>query len=108
MPELVYSLTVPGNSYNYIDPNNPTGHILSVGDWVFGRPGVSNANSVRSALDALISHTIIVPIGDQASGEGANQRYHIASFVQIRITSYRLPSQNSISALYMGAAICHP
>lgn len=36
-PALVTSLTLPGNSETYVNPNDPTDHTLAVGDWVFGK-----------------------------------------------------------------------
>src|SRR5688572_6147025 len=43
VPTLVQSLTAPGDSGTYINPANPQDHQVSIGDWVRGKPGVSNA-----------------------------------------------------------------
>lgn len=52
---LATSLTSPGDAGTYTNPNNPADHELDLDDWVWGDPGISNANSVRDALDALIA-----------------------------------------------------
>src|SRR4051812_6147881 len=65
---LVTSLTAPGDVDTYVNPNDPTDHILGTGDWVDGKPGVSNSSSVRAALDALEQIDIAVPVWDTTSG----------------------------------------
>jgi hypothetical protein len=105
-PTLVGSLTQPGDSYTYVNPNNPNDHMLIAGDWVSGKPGVSNSKDVRNALDQLIGIPITVPIWDQAQGSGQNGAYHISGFAIIEIVSYQLPSQNQISAVFEGYTSC--
>src|SRR5215813_7406350 len=39
-PTLVASLVPPGNSTNYVNPDDSTDHEVNVGDWIVGRPGV--------------------------------------------------------------------
>jgi VCBS repeat-containing protein len=109
VPALVNSLTPPGNSNTYINPNNSADHTISVGDWVRGSAGVSNASSIRKALDALKPLVITVPVWDQATGQGANLTYHITGYAKIQITDYRLPGQNRISAIFWGyQTSCQP
>lgn len=105
---LVQSLTPPGNSQSYANPDNPADHTPTQGDWVRGRPGVDNAQAVRSALESLVNSysLIVVPVWDQASGHGSTLRYHIVGFVWVIITAYHLPDQQRISALYWGPATC--
>lgn len=105
---LVQSLIPPGTSATYTNPINPTDHVLSVGDDVRGRPGVKNSTDVRQALDGLVQQgdLIVVPIWDQASGQGNNLRYHIAGFAWVRLSGYQLPGQSRISAQYFGKALC--
>lgn len=55
---LVLSLTPPGDSGLFVNPRNSDDHLLSPGDWVSGRPGVANADDVRSALDVLLAGTL--------------------------------------------------
>ncbi len=105
-PSLIDSLTPPGNSSAYTNPNNPGDHVVSVGDWVQGRPGVSNASGVRNALDTLKTRDIVVPVWDVATGQGANTSYHVVGFARIRILDYRLPSENRITARFLGLAKC--
>ncbi len=40
---LVTSLTPPGDSETYVNPDDPADHEVSVGDWIHGKPGVSNS-----------------------------------------------------------------
>jgi hypothetical protein len=105
-PTLINSLTQPGDSYTYVNPDNSTDHQLVVGDWVSGRPGVSNGRHVRGALDALVGFQITVPVWDQVRGEGENAAYHVVGFAYVIIESYQLPSQNQITAQFMGYANC--
>src|SRR5687768_17266207 len=101
-PALAASLTPPGNSSTYVNPNNPSDHVLSTGDWVRGKSGVSNSSSVRQALDKLKTIDIDLPVWDASTGNGSNTQYHVIAFVRVRITSYRLPGQNRISARFLG------
>ena len=105
-PTLVASLTVPGNSDTYVNPADATDHEVSVGDWVRGKPGVSNSSAVRDALDNLEDFEIILPVYDQVTGSGSSAAYHISGFAKVRILGYRLPSANRISVVYLGNADC--
>lgn len=106
---LATSLTTPGDASTYTNPNDPTDHLINLGDWVWGKPGISNASSVRAALDSLISNTttMSIPIWDNVTGNGNNTQYRIAGFALIRLSSYRLPGQNEIQATYLGPATCN-
>ncbi|MGC1378977.1 MAG: DUF6531 domain-containing protein, partial [Anaerolineales bacterium] len=101
-PALATSLTPPGNSSSYANPNNFFDHVLSIGDWVSGKAGVSNSSAVRQALDQLESIDIDLPVWDTATGSGANTQYHVVDFIRARITGYQLPGQNRISARFLG------
>jgi hypothetical protein len=105
-PTLVTSLTPPGNSATYVNPSNPTDHTVRVGDWVQGKPGVSNSKAVRDALDYLETGVITVPVWDVAQGQGRNTYYHVVAFADVQIISYRLPSQNQISVVFLGYENC--
>jgi RHS repeat-associated protein len=105
-PTLVTSLTPPGDSTTYINPNDPNDHVLVVGDSVDGRPGVSNSKGVRDALTQLESQDIVVPVWDQAQGQGSNNLYHVVGFAQVRIIGFQLPGANTISARYLGSTDC--
>ncbi len=106
VPTLVASLTPPGNSHTYINPNDPNDHIVSIGDWIEGKPGVSNAKKVRNALDELMSMDIVVPVWDATQGNGANTVYQVSGFATVRILDYRLPGQDRITVQFLGMASC--
>jgi choice-of-anchor A domain-containing protein len=104
VPTLANSLTPPGDSDTYINPYDLSDRWLTIGDWVQGSPGVNNASSVRNALDTLKTIDITVPVWNQASGNGNNSLYRVETFAVIRITDYALPSQNRITATFLGYA----
>jgi hypothetical protein len=103
---LVVSLTIPGDSTNYVNPADPTDHELDVGDWVTAKVPVSNRSSMRAALDSLLGMDIIVPVFDGVRGSGNSTAYHVAGFAHIQLVDYSLPSQNIISVLFLGIADC--
>ncbi len=105
-PTLANSLTPPGDSHTYVNIYDAADKRVSIGDWVQGSPGVANASGVRKALDQLKTRDIIVPVWDVAQGQGNNANYHVSAFAQVRITDYRLPGQNRISAKFLGYATC--
>ena len=105
-PTLINSLTQPGDVATYINPDNSSDHTLVSGDWVSGKPGVSNGKHVRAALDALVGFQIIVPVWDQARGQGDNTAYHIVGFATVILIDYHLPSQNQITAEFVGFSSC--
>src|SRR5688572_684653 len=69
-PALATSLTPPGNSASYINPNDPADHQLSLGDWVSSKPGVSNSKKVRDVLEALKQLDITLPVWSETRGQG--------------------------------------
>lgn len=106
---LAQSLILPGNSSTYTNPDNPSDNVVSVGDWVLGRPPVNNNQAVDAALRALVAgnYKVIVPIWDQSTGQGTNLRYHISSFAWIYgIEAYSLQQPNSLSFRYWGPSNC--
>ena len=103
---LATSLTQPGDSHTYVNPNNPADHLLSVGDWVKGVPGVNNSSAVRRAMDDLVGVPIVVPVWDQTTGEGSGARYRVVGYAEVAITSYHLPGSSRISAIYRGMVNC--
>src|ERR1051325_1373014 len=106
-PTLVKSLTPPGNSQTYVNPFNRRDHFVSVGDWVQGKPGVTNSREVRQQLDVLKQIDIVVPVWDRAMGGGHYSFYHVVGFAKVRITDYRLPNQNRITARFLGMVDCN-
>ena len=105
-PTLVKSLTPPGNSRTYVNPFNRSDRVVSVGDWVQGKPGISNSDKVRRALDILKQIDIVVPVWDRAASRGNNSLYRVAGFARVRLTDYRLPKQNRITARFLGMVDC--
>jgi hypothetical protein len=99
---LVTSLTGAGNASAYNNPDDPSDHDLSVGDWVLGRPSASNSIGVRDALDALEDSEIMLPVWDQVRGSGSSAAYHICGFTRVKIIGYRLPGQNRITVRFLG------
>ena len=108
MVTLVYSLTPPGNSQTYINPDDPNDHIVSPGDDVSGRPGVADGVAIRRALDNLKPLIITVPVWQDApdASDEVGIRYPVVGFAQIQITDYALPGQNSISVIFWGFTNC--
>ncbi len=104
VPVLTASLTPPGDSDTYVNPYDSEDQVVSVGDWVQGSPGVSNASDIRAMLDALIDGEMVitVPIWDAAEDQGNNANYQVAAFAQVQLVDYRLPRDNRISAIFQG------
>jgi len=105
-PTLVTSLTPPGNSSTYVNPRAPRDHVVSVGDWVQGKPGISNSSQVRKGLNTLEQIDITVPVWDQAIGRGNNSLYHVVAFARVRLLNYHLPKENRITARFLGLVPC--
>ncbi|MDD4348975.1 MAG: Ig-like domain-containing protein, partial [Opitutales bacterium] len=106
VPSLVRSLTIPGDSYRYVNADDPSDTELSAGDWVHGNPGVSNARGVRDALDGLLGLEIILPVWSQSSGQGRGARYQVVSFARVRLLSYNLSGSHRITFRFLGYADC--
>ena len=102
VPTLVHSLTPPGDVQTYVNPDDPADHELNPGDWVSGKPGVSNSKQVRDALDQLETIDIDLPVWDSARGQGSHAAFHVIAFARVRVVGYSLPGQNSISVQFLG------
>jgi hypothetical protein len=105
-PTLITSLTPPGDSTDYINPDNPVDQEINAGDWVSGRSSVSNRSSMRNALNNLLGTEIIVPVFDDVRGSGSSLAYHVAGFAHVQLVDYRLPSMNKISILFIEFTDC--
>ncbi len=105
-PVLAASLTLPGDSDSYVNPNDGSDTILNPGDWAQGSPGVSASKAVKTALNALLNVPIDVPVWDLNSGSGNNFDYHVVSFATIALTDYRLNGNGWLSFTYLGAKNC--
>jgi len=102
---LVTSLTPPGNSDSYVNPDNSADHEINVGDWVLGRPAASK-KPVKNALDNLVSVDIVVPVFDAVRGSGSTLAYHVAGFAHVQLVGYRLSPQNKISVYFIEFTDC--
>jgi uncharacterized repeat protein (TIGR01451 family) len=102
-PALARSLTFPGDSHAYVNPNDVRDHRVTVGDWVRANTGVSNSSAVRAALDRLKGVEIVVPVWDATVGSGSDGRYRVASLARVRLTEYRLAGQQRISVRFLGS-----
>jgi uncharacterized repeat protein (TIGR01451 family) len=114
VPTLIKSLTPPGDSHTYINPLNPADHIVSAGDFVRGKPGVSNAKAVRDALNILKTIDITVPVWNVVAGNGTKTNYRVTGFASIRLIDYKLPegprhsvNNHKISVRFLGFVSCN-
>jgi len=103
---LVASLTPPGDSETYINPDDTDDHVVSIGDWVQGKPGVSNSKNIRETLDELKTLDIVVPVWSQTRGRGNNADYRVCAFARVQLLGYNLPGQNKITVRYLGFSSC--
>ena len=107
------SLALPGDSYNYLAPNDSVNdanrdHILNIGDWVQGNPGKNNGSQVRAALDLLIGQEIIVPTWSEYSETGSKLDYLVADFATVELIAYELSGDSPwFSLVYKGQARCY-
>jgi hypothetical protein len=53
-----------------------------------------------------MSTVMVVPVWDQAYGQGNNAAYHICAFANVQIVSYQLSAQNMITARFLGFTDC--
>ncbi len=106
VPTLVKSLTAPGDSGSYVNPDRPEDHQVSLDDWVRGKPGVSNSRKVREALDHLLGQEVVLPVWDVVRGGGEKAEYHVAAFARLQLLGYELPHRNRLSARFVGYTSC--
>jgi hypothetical protein len=59
---LLQSLTPPGDSASYINPENSADRTLSVSDWLVSRPDADNTEQLRAAMETLKTLEITVPV----------------------------------------------
>jgi hypothetical protein len=101
---LCSSLTPPGNSNTYINPADADDNQIDVGDLIAGSPGVKNSACVKEQLDGLIANDSIIgiPAWDLTSGDGNNAFFRTRAFALVQLTSYQLPQERRISAIFRG------
>jgi RHS repeat-associated protein len=104
---LADAFVPPGTSNNYRSPLNASDTQLNVGDWVEGAPGVKNSKTIRSNLDALLDHNIIVPVWGSVDGQGARFNYETLRFAVIRLNDYALNGKGYISFTFERYTRCY-
>lgn len=102
---LIQSLTSPGDSYRYVNPDKASDTVLSVNDWVKSSES-DNHKSVRKALDTLKSRDIVVPVWYQTRGKNNKLAYRVAAFAKVRLISYNLSETDRISVRFLGFVSC--
>jgi hypothetical protein len=105
---LASSLTPPGDSDAYINPDDPQDHTVSVGDWVAGRPEVSGDQDVDLALSSMreSNYRYVFPLWDQVSGDGDSLRYRISGFAWASLEDFSVGQPNTVTMRYWGQAMC--
>lgn len=98
-PTPLYPYMVNG----YVNPNDNEDLSLNIGDYVWGSPGVSNSNAIRTTMDEHIDlgRTLRLIVWDTAVGTGNNTKYHLKGFAVFRLYGYRLQSPNWILAEFI-------
>jgi RHS repeat-associated protein len=104
---LAASLVSPGDSFNYVNPDNAGDHLLEIADWAQGATGSMNASVVRARLDALKNRDIVVPAWSEVRGQGSDFDYHVAKFATVRLKAYDLTGQGWLSFEFRGFKNCY-
>ncbi len=107
-PTLLRSLLDHGDSYTYVNPDQPQDHTIGPGDWIQSKPGLSNSSGVRHALDRLCSREIILPVHDLTRGHGEKAAYRVAGFARCVLLGHRLPGRNHLTFRFLGFISCTP
>jgi hypothetical protein len=71
---------------------DPDDDKLDAGDCVWALTGNVNSDAVRGQLDFRTDQVRYVPVWDKAIGSGSNVAYRIVRFAKIRLTGYKLTS----------------
>jgi len=106
-PTMAGSLTPPGDSDTYVDPDDASDRLLNIADWAQGSPGSMNSNAIRDAMDVLKTIDIILPVWDNTRGQGSRFDYRVQRFVTVRLRDYRLTGQGWLTFEYKGEATCY-
>jgi hypothetical protein len=72
-----------------------------------GQVGAKTGESVagmQDCMDDLIENgtTVLIPLWDQANGQGSNLEYNLVGLAAFRLTDYTEPLINSISGEFIG------
>jgi hypothetical protein len=103
---LVRSLTLPGDSELYVNPDDSSDRTLSPGDWVSGVRRVKAVQSLDDALNRLEGTTIVVPVWDQVERKGSSLKYHIVGFARLAIVTHSLRGPDRLSIILWGYVPC--
>jgi len=106
-PTMAGSLTPPGDSDTYVDPDDASDRLLNIADWAQGSPGSMNSNAIRDAMDVLKTIDIILPVWDGTRGQGSRFDYRVQRFVTVRLRDYRLTGNGWLTVEYKGEATCY-
>jgi hypothetical protein len=106
-PTLAASLTPPGNSYNYVSPDDASDHLLEIGNWAQGATGSMNAFPVREQMDVLKTRDIVIPTWDAVRAAGADFDYRVVRFATVRIRQYDLTGKGAVSFEFRGYKNCY-
>jgi len=106
-PTLAQSLVAPGDSYTYVNQDDNSDWLLTVGDWAQGATGAMNSKAIRDHLDALLGEEIVVPAWSEIRDRGNNLDYQVAEFARIRLLDYRLPGNGWLSFEFLGFSHCY-
>ncbi len=85
---LLRSLTPPGTSSDYKDPDDANDRVLNLGDWVRAT-SAENAKDVRHALDDLKGVDVVVPVWDQKRSK-SNKGYRVYTYARVSLVDYNL------------------
>ncbi|HHL31971.1 MAG TPA: tandem-95 repeat protein, partial [Oceanospirillales bacterium] len=103
---LIASLTMPGNSDTYLNPDNNSDNRLDAGDWVRGLAGANDSAAVLNAMDSLVGENLIVPLWSDTRNVNGNLDYQMTGFAKIQLTAYQLHSPSSISYIFHNTLHC--
>ena len=106
-PTLAASLTVPGDSGNWFNPDQPADRSIDAGDFIQGGPGSMNSSAVRAAMDILLTRDIVLPVFDATRARGSRLDYRVERFATVRLRDYRLTGNGWIGFRYLGEADCY-
>ena len=104
---LATSLAPPGDSYNYVNPDNAGDRLLEIGDWAQGSTGSMNSSAVRERMDALKTRDIVIPTWTSVRGQGSKFDYKVIRFATVRLLDYQLNGQGWLKLKFQGYKNCY-
>lgn len=104
---LAMSLTPPGDSYAYVNPDNTNDRLLQIGDWAQGATGSMNSSYVRERMDILKTRDIVIPTWTSTRGQGSKFDYKVVHFASVRLLDYQLNGQGWLKLKFLGYKNCY-